>query len=292
MPVTDIKEIRILPPLASGRFGSSPDPMDNYEVQANPQDLTGFQQIVPAETLAVDRGTGEITQSAIPAAPVRFRDTEGRVRPVAPFFEVWARFTDDGALEPLTTAHLADLQLAAADVQWRVLAANHKAFRRTDDPNDKIEADTAAFADHAVKDLRGTAANFKPGKSIPLGSVQYIKPTDAFPEIRLRFTPPAGKVYGPAGGDPNVVDDVYDAAQGNWDGHQDGQDGNPFFTRPAASTRQTTRAPASAISTTRATESSSAASGRRAPSRASLRGRQTSRQTPSPSAPSPTSWNR
>lgn len=54
MPVTDIKEIRILQALAVGRFGSSPDPMDNYEVQVDENDPTEFQKIVPAETLIVD----------------------------------------------------------------------------------------------------------------------------------------------------------------------------------------------------------------------------------------------
>ncbi len=233
MPVTDIKEIRILPALAAGRFGSSPEPMDNYEVQADPNNPTGFQQVVPAETLVVDTSTGEITGSVTSAAPLKFRDAQGRIRPVAPFFEVWARFDDDGALEPLTATHLADLQLTPADVQWRVRAANHKAFRRTADENDKIDADTSTFSNHALTEMRGAAGNFKPGKLISFGTVQYIKPTANHPEIRIRFTPPAGKVYGPRAGDPNIADDVYDADRGSWDGHIDGSGGNPFFTNPA-----------------------------------------------------------
>ena len=31
---------------------------------------------------------------------------------------------------------------------------------------------------------------------LPLGTMRYIKPNVAFPEIRLRFTPAAGLVYG------------------------------------------------------------------------------------------------
>ena len=129
-------------------------------------------------------------------------------------------------------AHLADLQLTPANVECRVRAANHKAFRRTADARDRIEAATTAFSDHAMKELSGTAPNFKNGKFISFGSVQYLKPTTGFPELRLRFTPPAGKVYGPRSGDPNVADNVYDATNGNWDGHRDGLTGNPFFTRP------------------------------------------------------------
>jgi hypothetical protein len=233
MPVSEIKELRILPPLAIGRFGSSNDPMDNYIVVANetsPPELRGFQ---PAETLIVNQETGEITEARMPAdIPPKFRDATGKIRPVAPFFEVWARFDDDDFLQPLTIAHLTDLQLAPSDVQWQVSAANYKAFRRTGDQRDKINSVLAAFGDHTVKPLRGTSANFKNGKFISFGTIQYLKPTAAFPEIRLRFTPPAGKVYGVTDGDPNIADDVYNAGQGRWDGHRDGMPGTPPFTNP------------------------------------------------------------
>jgi hypothetical protein len=49
--------------------------------------------------------------------------------------------------------------------------------------------------------------------------VQYIKPTSQFPEVRFRFTPAAGRVYGATAGDPNIVDDVYDAVKGKWRGY-------------------------------------------------------------------------
>ena len=94
--------------------------------------------------------------------------------------------------------------------------ANIKAFRRTGDPNDRVDAVVDWFSDHAAKPITGTCPNFKTGKSIVFGTVQFIDPTSAgFPEIRLRFTPPAGKVFGPKPppGDPNVVDDVYDGTR-------------------------------------------------------------------------------
>ena len=227
MPITDIKEIRLLPPLAIARLGSSPEPMDNYDVQA-PDNPAEYRKLIPAETLIIENGQVRIKTPV----EVRFRDNAGRIRPVCPFLEVWARFEDDGDLEPLTQQHLADLQLSPADVKWQVHVANLKAYRRTGQENDKIEADLDEFSDHAVKDLEGKSPHFKAGKSIPFGMVQYIDPTDAFPEVRLRFTPAPGKVYGPGANDPNTVDDVYDAASGDWDNHADGAPNTPPGTVP------------------------------------------------------------
>jgi hypothetical protein len=107
-----------------------------------------------------------------------------------------------------------------------------KAFRRTGDRNDQVRADTGRFSDHAAKLLAGTANNFKPGKTIPLGSVQYIQPTSSFPEIRLRYTPAAGTVYGPDANDANIVDDVYDGARGRWKGNSDEDPNVPESTVP------------------------------------------------------------
>ena len=227
----EVREVRILPPLAIARFGSSPEPMDNYELRVPAGDFTGFRELVPAETLAVDRESGEVVAAATPAR-VAFRDEAGNIRPVAPFFEVWARFTEDGPLEPLTRDHLGD----PADVTWRVRVGNHKVSRRTGDPGDRIEADSGALNDHAARTLEGRAGNFLAGRSIPLGSVQYLRPTAAFPEVRLRFTPAPGRVYGHRAGDPNITDAVYDSARGRWDTHNDGSatlpPGTPLSTRP------------------------------------------------------------
>ncbi|QEL13646.1 hypothetical protein [Limnoglobus roseus] len=242
MPLTDLFAIAILPPFAIGRMGNSPDPMDNYNVSPDPNDrpapadpttASAARTLTPAPTLQVDRATGKITGAALPAA-VRFRDADGKIKPVAPFLEVWFQPTEAAPLEPLTKDHLGEL---TATVEWRVNTANRKAFRRTGDANDRIEAVVDWFGDHAVKSIVGTCPNFKANKSIPFGTVQYIDPDSAgFPEVRLRFTPPAGKVYGPTAGDPNVVDDVYDATRGQWRGHVDefGVPGKPVPTAPGS----------------------------------------------------------
>ncbi len=227
--ITAIHQIRVLPAWAIGRLGSAAAPMDNYHAET---DGAGFRRLTPAETLVVDRQTSEITGVTTPAS-VRFKDGE-QIRPVAPFVEIWAQFHENGPFQPLTSGHVTDLD---AEVTWQVRAGNLKAFRRTGDEGDRITADTQAFNDHQVHPLVGQCDHFKPGKSMALGDVQYIKPTDRFPELRLRFTPAAGHVYGPDAGDPNIVDDVYNAdpnnGGGRWKGHRDGAPNTPFFTFPA-----------------------------------------------------------
>lgn len=220
-----IVELRILPPFAIARLGSSPDAMDNYRLAIT--DPIGTRQIQPARTLVIDRETGEITAKG-PSVEVRFRDSDYNIRPIAPFLEVWARFAGDDELVPLTTEILSSIDLTPDAMKWNVHVANIKAYRRTGDPNDRIEAQTGPFSDHVVRPLDGRCDNFFAGKTIPLGSVQYIKPSEEFPEIRIRFTPAAGKVYGPPPDpgeeDPNIADAVYDPEKGTWKGYFDPTD--------------------------------------------------------------------
>jgi hypothetical protein len=217
-----IVELRILPPFAIARLGSSPDPMDNYGLTL--EDPIGYRQIRAADTLLVDAATGE-ARIKRPPFEVRFRDGEGNIRPIAPFLEVWARFAGEGELAPLTTDVLSGLGLAPDAVKWRVEVANIKAYRRTNDLKDRIEAATDVFNDHASHDLTGRCENFLDGKTISLGSVRYIKPTAELPEVRLRFTPAAGHVYGPplesGKKDGNIADAVYDPRKGGWKGYKD-----------------------------------------------------------------------
>ncbi len=238
-----IQEIRLLPPLAIGRLGSSgantaaeyPDVMDNYAALL-PDQPADFRTLAPAETLRVDVATGRVTAAETPAQ-VRFRGADGRIRPVAPFFEVWARFTEEGMLQPLTSRHLEMLGLTAQSVRWSVRAANLKAYRRTGDEGDRISASIANFNDHSLRPLTGTAANFLTGRSIPLGWIQYLQPTEEFPEIRARFTPGLGRVYG-ASQDFEEIQVVYNSQVGSWDTRND-QDAT-VDTSPVARSRRRT----------------------------------------------------
>jgi hypothetical protein len=229
-----IRELRILPPLAIARFGAAATPMDNYDTVVDPDRPLGYRHLRPAETLEVDAATGEIARAFVPSRVV-FTEN-GLVRPVAPFLELWA-LTDDDQLEPVTTALLGQDQATVADLRWRVELANLKVFRRTGDDADRATADSGDIVDHDVHLLAGDAGNFWSGKSIPFGAVRFIRPTVAHPELRLRYTPAPGFVYGasrtppPSGppADPNVRDIVYDASLGRW---LDYRDSGPLITVP------------------------------------------------------------
>ena len=138
-----ITELRILPPLVIARLGSSPHPLENYNLNP-PEDLLGFRKLDPTETLAVDEQSGEISRAYTPSKIV-FRDGD-HIRPVAPFLEVFAR-TDSGQLEPLTSNLLKDNGLSPVDVKWTVKVGNLKVFRRTGDVGDQIFAEQS-FCDH------------------------------------------------------------------------------------------------------------------------------------------------
>lgn len=216
-----IRALRILPPLAIARLGSSPDPLDNYNVVVSDEDPLGFRKLEPAPTLVVDRKSGAIRRIVKPKS-VRFKDDDKRVKPVAPFLEVWADV--DGTLVPLTTSLLKDENVSSTDVEWRAHVGNQKAYRRTRDLDDRIDAEVDWFNDHAPHRLLGRCKNFLKGKTLPFGDVQFIRPNDKFPEIRLRFTPGKGVIYGSTGvrnRDEDVKDVVYDKNRGRWDAWTD-----------------------------------------------------------------------
>lgn len=121
--------------------------------------------------------------------------------------------------------------------------ANTKLFRRTGDPHDKINASVESLHHHARHQLLGECGNFLSGHTLPLGHVQWIQPTPAFPQIRLRYTPAAGLVYGSsmerykAPGelqhDPVLSPDriIYDDKKGKWRGYSESS--GPTLTVPA-----------------------------------------------------------
>lgn len=249
---TTITELRILPPLAIARLGASAAPLENYDFVDIEGSPLGLRRLRPAETLRVDPDTGEV-EAYLPDA-VLFRDG-GDIRPVAPFLEVFARIGADD-LVPLTTELLAENGLTPADLSWTVHVANSKITRRTGAEADTITA-KVTFSDHEPHALDGLCPNFRTDpetgapKVLPLGSVRYIRPNEAFPEIRLRFTPAAGIVYGasmartvatPTGGTKEVEDPIltperilYDPEKGCWRGYIDEPTTTaiPYETNPA-----------------------------------------------------------
>jgi hypothetical protein len=218
-----IHALRILPPLAIARLGSAAEPLDNFTVEVDPDHPLDFRQIRPDWTLRVDAQTGEIVNRFMPG-DIEFKTADEKIRPVAPFLEVFAE-TGADTLEPLTLDLLAGEGLGPEDVKWTVMVANRKVARRTDNPKDVVQAKVPAFSDHLVHPLEGHCANFvRKTDFIHFGDVRYIKPTTAFPEIRLRFAPAAGHIYGSNKVDEKVIPNedeiipperrVYDATKG------------------------------------------------------------------------------
>jgi hypothetical protein len=188
-----IKELRILPPFAIGRLGSASEPLDNYTIEDDPCHPLGFRRIKPAETLIIDETSGEISGARTPKA-MEFKTAEQKIRPVAPFLEVFVVTAED-ELKPLTLALMEHLK---AKISWRVSVANRKIVRRTRNPDDLVAADTQEFSDHEVHPLEGRCKHFIPDDAfVEFGHVRFIKPNDRYPQIRLRFTPAKGLIYGP-----------------------------------------------------------------------------------------------
>lgn len=198
-----ITKLHILPPFAIGRLGGADEPLDNYTIADDPEHPLGFRRIVGDHTLIVDPHTGEIAESRIPQT-VAFK-TKTKIRPVAPFLEVFAVINDDDIL-PLDLPLLKTLHLESAKIEWRVTVANRKVVRRTGNPDNLVSAQTQWFSDHDSHTLKGHCPNFiSPKVFVEFGHVRFIAPTENFPEIRLRFTPAKGFIYGPNVDPPDPV---------------------------------------------------------------------------------------
>ncbi len=245
-----IIELRILPPIAIGRLGASKIPMDAYDLELSEEKPLGFRKIVPQITFTVDPKTGKI--EAHTPSKIKFKealnldDKKGKIHPVAPFLEVFA-ITDEhpDKLVPLTEKLLSKAGCSLKDISWDVKVGNIKVFRRTKDVNDKISAIIKGINTHELKPLLGDCNNFITGKKLPLGYIQFIKPSKDFPEIRLRFVPAGGEIYGASLkrhiNDKDVEDDpiiyseekiLYDTKKGGWTEYREGAIPNPTVTAP------------------------------------------------------------
>ncbi|MEW6737913.1 MAG: hypothetical protein AB1489_41935 [Acidobacteriota bacterium] len=239
-----IVELRILPPIAIARLGSASTPQEAFELEVVKDRPLDYRRIVACETFRIDSESGAITESYIPSK-ICFKEPNGQIRPVAPFLEVFVRTdTHPDELVPLTLDLLKSEGLSVKNISWKVKVGNIKVFRRTGKVEDKIIARLQNITDHKSHDLLGQCDNFLPGKTLPLGSVRFINPTPQFPQIRLRFTPAGGKVYGSnlkRHTSPTEVEDdpiintpeliLYDDKKGTWRGYAEVS--GPTLTNPA-----------------------------------------------------------
>lgn len=217
-----LQRIFIDPPFAIARLGGSNAPQEAYVwadgVDPRKGDST---QLLPRWTLKV-APNGSIT----PAMPteLHFRDGD-LVRPVCPFFEVWALMGEPGskadtwAAEPLTLSLLAALNVPTSDLTLTVDACNAKAARRRNNPALRIgtfppltvSANVITPQEIAGVSPPGSARPMIPaGRHIPLGQVRWLRSEKQpaagstpwasevnIETMRFRFTPPSGMFYGP-----------------------------------------------------------------------------------------------
>jgi hypothetical protein len=217
-----IQEIFVDPPIAIARLGGSSAPQDAYRwVESNNPRSDGNTVIAPWWTFEVlSDGTVD------PRMPdsVRLRDGD-LIRPVAPFFEIWALLGEPGSARsqwreaPLTPKLLRQYGADVSALTLQIDAKNRKAARRMVNadlvfgtfPPSSVRGD-----DHAVHTLLATSPPeaaipmIPRGRNIPLGSIQITRSREQprgtgvpwegevrVDVVRFRFTPARGHFYGP-----------------------------------------------------------------------------------------------
>lgn len=206
--------------------------MDNYLWREDPT-LHGAARNVVEPALSLEVLPNGSVYPFTPSV-IRFRDGT-QLRPVAPFFELWAsveygvadpevtatgppgaeppaRPTPGSTADvPVTGALLERMEAGLADVVYDVRVANRKAARRTGDETNSFAAGVrVGGADFGCHPLRastsprpGSEPLVLPERPIPLGSFRVIRPVAGrvgavdLDVLRVRFTPPRGEVYGP-----------------------------------------------------------------------------------------------
>jgi hypothetical protein len=218
--MTQISEIFFAPPMACARLGASPAPLECFEWADDPSAYgAGRTVILPDITLDVTEDG-----SVLPYLPSNIRFKDGALmRPVAPFFELWANVADEeNPQQPLTRKLLEDAGGTLDGVSYSISVANLKAARRTGDAACSFIAQAEFNGnDHVPRTLWASSPHNPgvqplvfPDRPIALGQFQVIRPaapTRLSPEeslspmemgvdlgvLRVRFTPAKGEVYGP-----------------------------------------------------------------------------------------------
>lgn len=188
--------------MAFARVGSSPEPMRAFRWSvADVRPKGGMRSaVIPALSYAIDT-TGELEK--LPDEDVvLFRDEHG-IRPLCPFFELHGR--DNQGDGPVTPERLARHGLSLEDLRWSLDHANLKAFVMTGATGDRIEAKLDLAGDSFDRaplvgwSPEGAVNPLVPraGRGIAMGALQPVRPSTAFPEVRVRFFAPAGKIFAP-----------------------------------------------------------------------------------------------
>jgi hypothetical protein len=162
----EITEVYFLPPLAIARLGGSTTPLDCFVWNPDRSIHGGNRTIIEPTTSLRVMGDGSVR----PFKPkvIQFRDGPD-LRPVAPFFELWA--TVDGEARSVNLRLLEDLGIALDSVEYRITVANRKAQRRTGSAACSfISRVTVVGGDHERKPLLAFSPH-RPGEE-PLVSAE------------------------------------------------------------------------------------------------------------------------
>ncbi|UJW22586.1 MULTISPECIES: hypothetical protein [Pseudomonas] len=215
-----IQALFVTPAIAIARLGGSTTPLHAYDWGDTQQlRVAAETEVTPSWTLAV-QPDGSVT----PFLPqsIAFRDGD-LIRPVAPFFEIWARLGEPESEPttwtemPLTTELLANDGLSLSSLQLAVTARNLKAARRSGNSAHAFgnwQPLVIQGNDFKVRRVEGqsppsvTEPMIPAGRHIPLGTVQMLRSTPQpisqpwsdtvrVDTIRFRYTPAIGTFYGP-----------------------------------------------------------------------------------------------
>lgn len=208
------------PPMAIARVGRSKEPMPAYRWKLDESPSRGLQTMIePAPSLIETsvKGTGHhpFTLNVKTPKRVTFKDRHGKIKPVSPFFELWARIQDaDGSIVqvPVTRVFLEARGTKLKHLQFTAVAANRKAEART-----KLASCAAVarkvFAADEYKTHHLDAISPHTGDQVPLvrpdaplllGKIRTFKENLENPscqtrldQVRIRFIPGKGDSYGP-----------------------------------------------------------------------------------------------
>jgi hypothetical protein len=210
----EIVYIYFQPPLAIARLGGSDKPLDNFVWDSDKSIHGGNRTVIRPQTSLRVIEDGSLR----PYLPnvIQFRDGN-LLRPVAPFFELWAVVTAKDGFEfvPINLKFFESMRVPPDGIldsfDYTITVANRKAQRRTR----KASCAYIARVDVSGSDFERKALSafspINPGevplvgrdRPIPLGYFQVIKPIPHkamgvdLSALRVRFTPATGEVYGP-----------------------------------------------------------------------------------------------
>jgi hypothetical protein len=226
-----IQKIFIDPPIAIARLGGSSLPQNAYRWVEDPNPRGDAETAIMPDWSLVVQGDGTVVPWMPPSLALR---DGALIRPVCPFFELWASMGEPSSKPstwtdvPVTPKLLSDQGINLNTLVVTLDAKNFKVFRRTGNPELRYGTFTPVEIkgdDHEPKPILAgsppkvpaTRRMIPSNQNIPLGSFQMMQSLpqpapdpnlkwtllqDGFPVvdvevIRFRFTPARGHFYGP-----------------------------------------------------------------------------------------------